>query len=41
MYSTAEMMDGCKYSIEMIIVPLKGRITEINQTTAGKITERS
>ena len=29
-YSTVERMDGCEYSLEIIIVPLKERKAEIN-----------
>ena len=30
MYSTVERIDGWEYSLEIIIVPLKERITETN-----------
>ena len=30
MYCTIERMDGCKYSIETIMVPLKERTTRAN-----------
>ena len=30
MYSTVKRMDDCEYSLEIIIVPIKERITEIN-----------
>ena len=45
MYSTVEIMDGCEYSIEIIIVPLKECKTEIKffrnkQSTAERIIEQ-
>ena len=30
MYSTVERIDECEYSLEIIIVPLKERINEMN-----------
>ena len=30
MYNALERMDGCEYSIELIMVPLKERIAESN-----------
>ena len=48
MYSTVERMDGCEYSLEIIIVLLKERIAEINffffgnkYTIAEKIAQAS
>ena len=45
MYSAIERMDTCEYSLEIITVPLKERITGINfffankHTTAERITQ--
>ena len=44
MYSTIERMDGCAYSLEIIIVPLEERTTRTNffenkHTAAERITE--